>query len=90
MSKSKPVYTSMVENFARCVKMKEYRVLMGKKAYEIADLLRVDQPEYSKKEHGRSTVTEKQLAVVKAMFYQWREEEINRLMERIKHLSNIV
>lgn len=89
MSESNPMIAPMVENFARCIRMKEYRNHMGKKAYEIAELLGVDQPEYSKKEHGKANVSEQQLAVVKGMFYQWREDEIKRLQDRIEFLNSI-
>jgi len=81
------VFTKRLNDAKR---LKMYRKLIGMKAYEMAEILGVDQPEYSKKENGYSNIREDQIQKARDLFIAWRVKEIDRLNGQIQYLKEIL
>jgi transcriptional regulator with XRE-family HTH domain len=68
---------------------KTYRVLMGMKQLELAEMFKIKQSYLSKMEGGRESLGAR-LDIMREMFKEWRTDEIKRLNDRIEYLHKLL
>jgi DNA-binding XRE family transcriptional regulator len=76
-------------NQSRAARLALFRQLCGMSGREAADLIGIKEPNYYRKEMGKTIVRESEVRIIEKKFIEWRIKEIELLQSRIEYLNLI-